>query len=235
MFDRLFRGPVLEPLEPRLLLDGGAQVVVYPAPPGSPIPESAAYAVTVNGQDLAVYADEGSSYILIEKNLLHHTSSECLNLHYGRENVVRNNVLAFSGLGVVSLSAAGDWNSMTLERNIILAHDRPVLVPRDTDTLAQRGFRSDLNCFWDLAGAVFAGDEVRDEMARVTWRRYDVDALRAIGYDRHSVVADPGFADPASGDFTLPADSPALAVGFEPFTAAGVGVGEPASDARAGA
>lgn len=43
------------------------------------------------------------------------------------------------------------------------------------------------------------------------------------GYDTDSIVADPLFADPAAGDFTLGDDSPALALGFEPFdyTAAG--------------
>ncbi len=174
----------------------------------------------------AIYADEGSSYLTIERNLLHHTSSECFNLHYGRENAVRNNVLAFSGLGVVSVSAAGEWNSLTLERNILLAEAKPVLVARDEDTLTQRGFLSDLNVLWDASGEeIFAGDERRDEMSEVTWRRYDVAELRAMGYDLHSVVADPGFADAGNGDFRLPDETPARALGFRPFTAAGVYVG----------
>ncbi len=173
----------------------------------------------------AVYADEGSSYILIENNLLHHTSSECFNLHYGRETIVRNNVLAFSGLGVISISAAGDGNSLTVQRNIVLSDDRPVLVARDTDTLAQKGFISDLNCFWDRSGPPVAGDELRDEMSQVTWQRYSFEQLRQMGYDVHSVVGDPGFADPDAGDFHLPPDSPAWSIGFLPFEAAGTVVG----------
>lgn len=171
----------------------------------------------------AIYCDEGSSYIVVEENLLHHTSSECFNLHYGRETIVRNNILAFSGLGVLSVSAAGDWNSLTIERNILLADGKPVLVARDEDTLAQRGFRSDLNLLWDLQGDLFAGDEYRDAMSQVTWRRYDLAQLQAMGYDQHSVVANPGFADPTGGDFRLPADSPALGLGFVPFDVTGDG------------
>ena len=37
------------------------------------------------------------------------------------------------------------------------------------------------------------------------------------GRDRNSLVADPGFADPEQGDFALPADSPALTLGFQPI------------------
>jgi hypothetical protein len=38
-----------------------------------------------------------------------------------------------------------------------------------------------------------------------------------------SVVADPGFADPANGDFTLKPDSPAYELGFEPIDMSDVG------------
>jgi hypothetical protein len=37
------------------------------------------------------------------------------------------------------------------------------------------------------------------------------------GPDVHSVAADPLFADPKHGDFSLPPDSPAFKIGFEPF------------------
>ena len=38
-----------------------------------------------------------------------------------------------------------------------------------------------------------------------------------------SIVADPGFADPQAGDFTLPADSPVWDRGFEPIKTDAVG------------
>ena len=96
---------------------------------------------------------------------------------------------------------------------------------RDGDTLAQRGFRSDLNLLWDCSGELTAGDEHRDELSQVTWDRYTLDQLREMGYDLHSTLSDPGFADPAGNDWTLPADSGAFALGFTPFTAAGTPVG----------
>jgi hypothetical protein len=67
------------------------------------------------------------------------------------------------------------------------------------------------NCYWNAAGPVtFPGQGSLAER-------------QAAGQDRGSLVADPKFADPAAGDFTLAADSPARGLGFEPLdvTAAG--------------
>ena len=47
--------------------------------------------------------------------------------------------------------------------------------------------------------------------------RVAVAELVTVGKGGRSVVADPGFADPAGGDFRLPADSPAFATGFRAF------------------
>ncbi|MFW6062315.1 MAG: hypothetical protein ACOC93_05855, partial [Planctomycetota bacterium] len=90
----------------------------------------------------------------------------------------------------------------------------------------QQGFLSDLNVLWEVSGGeLFAGDEVRDELSQVTWNRYSFADLQAFGYDRHSVVADPGFADAAAGDFSLTPDSPAFELGIVAFDAAGAHVG----------
>ena len=174
----------------------------------------------------AIYSDEGSSYLVIEENLCHDTTSECFNLHYGRENILRNNVFARAGLGVVSVSAVGaDWNSLTLTGNIIVTRSTPVLVARDHDRLTQCGFRSDLNCFWDAdGGAVSGGDEERDATGKVFWKRTSLPDLQKLGYDRHSLIADPHFVD---SRWLLPENSPAWSLGFKSFTAAGTRVGLP--------
>ena len=52
---------------------------------------------------------------------------------------------------------------------------------------------------------------------------HEVEALdewaswQANGLDRHSLVADPLFENPAKDDFRLKANSPALRLGFEPI------------------
>lgn len=44
------------------------------------------------------------------------------------------------------------------------------------------------------------------------------DAWKAKGQDVHSLIADPLFMDPAKGDFRLKPNSPALTLGFKPFS-----------------
>jgi hypothetical protein len=46
---------------------------------------------------------------------------------------------------------------------------------------------------------------------------YSFDEWRGMGYDRHSVFADPLFVDPADGDYRCRPDSPALRLGFQNF------------------
>lgn len=47
---------------------------------------------------------------------------------------------------------------------------------------------------------------------------------QTYGFDRASVVADPGFVDPARRDYTLKPGSPALALGFTNIDQASIGL-----------
>lgn len=173
----------------------------------------------------AIYLDEGSSHILVEDNVCYNTSSQAFNQHYGRENIVRNNIFAFGGEGQVSRSRAEAHNSFTFVRNIVIARGQPVFVGGYAGHLEKRGFRSDLNLFWDVTGAPWTSVDGRiDEHAAWSVQRaFSYDRWMALGYDRHSAVADPRCHDPERGDFTLAEDSPALALGFQPVDMADVG------------
>ena len=49
-----------------------------------------------------IYLDEGSSFIDVEKNLVYCCGNQSFNTHYGEGNIIRNNIAALSGEGLVS-------------------------------------------------------------------------------------------------------------------------------------
>jgi hypothetical protein len=172
----------------------------------------------------AIYPDEGSSHILIENNVAYNTNCSVFHQHYGRENIVRNNILAFGNSGIVALSRAEDHKSFVMYRNIIVADDHFFYEGGyGVDVFKAPPFDAFANLFWDYSGTITmarnkvggtSGGHGEQTVGWDDWRKNS---------DMFSVVADPKFADPANGDFTLAEDSPALALGFRPIDLTSVG------------
>ncbi|MGC9349280.1 MAG: right-handed parallel beta-helix repeat-containing protein [Anaerolineae bacterium] len=172
-----------------------------------------------------IYLDEGSSHILVENNVCYQASTQAFNQHYGRENIVRNNIWAFGEETQVSLGRIEAHNSFNFERNIVVGRGRPMFRGRPRDPKEKPGFWSDLNLFWDVEGDVeIAVTSSYDAQAQ--WQlvhSFSWDDWRAFGNDRHSRVADPCFKDLEAYDFEILPDSPALELGFEPIDLSDVG------------
>ena len=161
-----------------------------------------------------LYTDEGSTGILMENNIVYRVKDGAFHQHYGRDNLVRNNVLALSATyGQIRRSREEEHNSFTVERNVIYSNGVPML----GGNWSNGNFKLKDNCYFDASGS---GPKFPGELTLEAWQ--------AKGHDAGSIVADPKFADPAKFDFSLPADSPAVKLGFEPIDANQCGLVGPA-------
>jgi hypothetical protein len=150
-----------------------------------------------------LYTDEGSSEILMENNVVYRVKDGAFHQHYGRENIVRNNVLALSATrGQIIRSRQEEHSSFTVERNIIYSDGVAML----GGNWSNNNFTLRSNCYYD------ASQQPPKFPGGLT-----LEAWQKEGHDSGSIVADPKFADPAAGNFDVPQDSPALKIGFTPI------------------
>ncbi|MGL4942769.1 MAG: right-handed parallel beta-helix repeat-containing protein [Thermoguttaceae bacterium] len=168
------------------------------------------YAYSYGGWGL--YTDEGSTGIVLENNLVYRVKTGTFHQHYGKENIIRNNILAYSLTDQVQRTRVEEHLSFTLENNIFY-WDEGVLfgTPWSGDAMKHWGddrVVTKQNLYWNPNA----------DMAKVFPSGLDLAAWqKQTGHDEGSIVADPKFRDPKHGDFTLPDDSPAFKVGFKRF------------------
>lgn len=155
-----------------------------------------------------LYTDEGSTDIVLRDNLVHHTKDGGFDQHYGKNNLVTNNIFAFGRECMIRRNARMDRHtSFTFKRNIVL-YDRGTILGGGWATHPEGYYTLDENLYWHVGGKPVMFTEGMDFEA---WQE-------KYGQDKHSIVADPRFVDPQNGDFHLRPDSPAITeLGFEPF------------------
>lgn len=156
-----------------------------------------------------IYLDEGVSNVVVENNIVYDCKSAGFHLHYGNDDIVRNNIFAFNHEDQLEWSyrTAPPHNSLTIEHNIV-DFDQGNLLGRNWKD-GQYTFRN--NIYYDVRGPEihFAGKSFSD------WQ--------SSGQDRGSIVADPLFINAGNFDFRLRPNSPALKAGFRPIDMTGVG------------
>ncbi|NHW00052.1 MAG: right-handed parallel beta-helix repeat-containing protein [Thaumarchaeota archaeon] len=145
-----------------------------------------------------IYFDEGSTNIIAEENIVYNTSHGGFHQHYGRENIIRNNIFAFGREAQIQRTRPEQHVSFVFERNIVYWREGSLLTGRIGDL----GFVFDHNLYWKEGD----GEILFGEFSWEEWRKR--------GMDRNSLIADPLFNAPDKYDFSLKPESPAFKLGF---------------------
>ncbi|MCL6520540.1 MAG: right-handed parallel beta-helix repeat-containing protein [Armatimonadetes bacterium] len=148
-----------------------------------------------------IYFDEGSTGIIAECNIVYDCKSAGFHQHYGRENIVRNNIFAFGKEAQIQRTRAEGHISFIFENNIVYWTEGNLFAGNMKDGSIQ----FDKNIYWNASGkpVEFPKD----------WKER--------GLDVHSIIADPLFMNPEKHDFRLKKESPAFALGFKEIKDAG--------------
>ncbi len=148
-----------------------------------------------------IYFDEGSTHIVAENNLVYRTTHGGFHQHYGRENVVRNNVFALARDQQIQRSRLETHLSFTFERNIVYWREGNLLA----GNVEGLNFAFDRNLYWREGGG------------EITFGGMSMEEWQEKGMDTNSLIADPLFVATEEDDFRLKPGSPALKLGFVPF------------------
>lgn len=171
-----------------------------------------------------IYPDEGSSGMLIENNICYNTTSQGFCQHFGRENIVRNNIIAFCKGGQAAVNRLNELMSFTFMRNILIVDGEPLFVHGYAAPLEKKNFISDLNLFWDISGKpLHCGPAKVQSSENEQLPTYDMDQWLELEYDKHSIFADPCMKNAKNYDFELLEDSPAFELGFKRIHTTDVG------------
>jgi hypothetical protein len=202
-----------------LLSDMGAIYTLGPSP-GTVVRNNLIHDIDANKYGgWGIYNDEGSTGILIEKNVVYNTKFAGYDMHYGKEITIRNNIFALGRIDQINRTRGENHPSLYFENNIVYWKEGVLFSgnwkdkeykyytnpSRPDGDDRKRNFESNWNVFYNPnqkpEEVKFGGGSFED------WKKR--------GYDNNSVYADPMFVDPEHFDFTLKPESPALKHGFE--------------------
>ena len=149
-----------------------------------------------------IYFDEGTTGMVAENNIVFRTKTGGFHQHYGKENIVRNNIFALTIKDQLQRSRMEPHLSFTFERNIVYWKPTGNLLGSNwTDDK----YKMDYNLYWRTDGQPF-------DFAKMSLEKW-----RERGQDRNSIIADPMFVDPENGNFGLKPGSPGEKIGFKPI------------------
>ena len=173
----------------------------------------------------AIRTDGGQRDTVISENIIFRCTSQgmMLKLNNRFENNIIADVIA-PPRGYYLSIREGPLTGAVIQHNIFYSSG-PVedfineLAPKNAKKTEDRRGRSlariqdadtDYNLYYSASNPEQADDMLKKQ--------------QSLGVGKHSIAADPQFADPANGDFSLPSNSPAVKLGFVPIDQSKIGL-----------
>jgi parallel beta-helix repeat protein len=162
-----------------------------------------------------IYLDSFAGGYSVSHNITYRNSHGGIMLQGGRGNTVVNNIFVDSSVAQGYFPNFQDNSTgQILERNVFWYRDPEALLIAGGN-LTPEVLRVDRNLYY-CPGLETPRIRVRGISSYAQWQER--------GFDRHSVIADPQFVDPARDDYTLRPESPAFALGLEAIDTSRVGL-----------
>ncbi len=152
-----------------------------------------------------LYTDEGSTGIVLTNNLVYRTTHGGFDQHYGKENVIKNNIFAFGRDFQVRRNDKEKQHSSFIFTNNIVYFDQGKVLGGDWGISNDSWYKLNNNLYYNAKGDTYNFDGK-------TFKQW-----QATGQDANSIIADPKFEAPYNDNFKLSEDSPASKIGFVPF------------------
>lgn len=162
-----------------------------------------------------IYLDSGCQFITIENNLVFNVDTSAYNTTLSKDNIIRNNIFAFSGQSCVALGMSEYGGVFTdlhsaYNNNILLTDNNVSAIEYLS---CEEHFCGNNNIIWDnTSGKNLYFAEGHGENGKILRRTAE---LR--GYLGSAVYEDPGFVNASEYDFTFTEDSYAVSHGFTPI------------------
>ncbi len=172
-----------------------------------------------------IYLDDYTSGVHVHGNLVVNTYRGGVMVHGGQDNVIENNIFIDGAAQQIQYAFI---DSLTKGRNPVHP-DKSMWLMTGTKCIGNIFYYTGLESNW-IRGTKWT-QIIAESDRNVIWhggRSLTIsvpgifestgwDAWQQLGFDHHSVIADPLFVDAKRGDYRLRPDSPALKLGFKPL------------------
>jgi parallel beta-helix repeat protein len=150
-----------------------------------------------------LYTDEGSTGIVMENNVVYRCTDAGFHQHYGKDNVIRNNLLVDSRHYSVMRTREENHRSFWFTHNIIVATSGDFL----GSNWNGQNFVSDNNVWFDT--------RVGGDVAKYRFAGQGIAGWRFLHHDENSILADPLLVDLEHPEKGLRKNSPAYRLGYQ--------------------